>query len=114
MTAIASLKQFSPEKVAKIAQMYFALGFIEMNISEFFCNGTPFGYTDKGQPAVYGPADQQKGFTWRWRASIPGWPLVANVAASDAFGHVDQELVARRQGQNPRRSWGSTRRRRPS
>src|SRR5215212_4138370 len=50
MTAIAALKQYSPEKTANIAQMYFALGFIEMNISEYFCNGTPFGYTDNGLP----------------------------------------------------------------
>ena len=60
MTAIASLKQFSPEKVANIAQMYFALGFIEMNISEFFCNGTPFGYTDKGQPVYTAPLTNKR------------------------------------------------------
>jgi hypothetical protein len=86
MTAIASLKQFSPEKVANIAQMYFALGFIEMNISEFFCNGTPFGYTDKGQPVYTVPLTNKEGLTLAMARIDSGLALVASIPASDAFG----------------------------
>ena len=86
MTAIAALKQYSPEKVANIAQMYFALGFIEMNISEFFCNGTPFGYTDKGQPVYTVPLTNKDGFTLAMARIDSGLAFVANIPASDAFG----------------------------
>ena len=67
--------------------MYFALGFIEMNISEFFCNGTPFGIHGQRPARVHGPAARTRTASRsRWRASIRRLALVANVAASDAFG----------------------------
>ena len=48
--AIKALKQFEPSATAKIAQMYFVEGWIEMDISEHFCNGSPFGTTVDGIP----------------------------------------------------------------
>lgn len=86
MTAIAALKQYSPEKTANIAQMYFALGFIEMNISEFFCNGIPFGYTDNGQPVYTKPLTNTEAFTLALARLDSGLASVGNPAASDAFG----------------------------
>jgi hypothetical protein len=86
MTAIAALKQYSPEKTSNIAQMYFALGFLEMNISEFFCNGTPFGYTDAGQPVYTKPLTNVEGYTLALARLDSGLVIVGNVAASDAFG----------------------------
>jgi starch-binding outer membrane protein, SusD/RagB family len=48
--AINALKQYEPTATAKIAQMYFVEGWIEMDISEHFCNGSPFGTTVNGVP----------------------------------------------------------------
>ena len=86
MTAIAALKQYSPEKTANIAQMYFALGFIEMNISEFFCNGTPFGYTDNGTPVYTKPLTNVEGYAIALARIDSGLTALGTVAASDAFG----------------------------
>jgi hypothetical protein len=48
--AVNALKQYEPTATAKIAQMYFIEGWIEMDISEHFCNGSPFGTTINGVP----------------------------------------------------------------
>ena len=86
MTAIAALKKYSPEKTANIGQMYFALGFIEMNISEFFCNGTPFGYTDNGTPVYTKPLTNVEGYTIALARIDSGLTALGTVAASDVFG----------------------------
>jgi starch-binding outer membrane protein, SusD/RagB family len=39
--AIASLKEFRPTESAKIAEMYFARGFVEAQLAQDFCNGIP-------------------------------------------------------------------------
>ena len=86
ITAIAALKQYSPEKTANIGQMYLALGFIEMNISEFFCNGTPFGYTDNGTPVYTKPLTNIEGYTLALARIDSGLTSMGTVAASDVFG----------------------------
>jgi hypothetical protein len=86
MTAIAALKTYSPEKTSNIAQMYFALGFIEMNISEFFCNGTPFGSTQNGTPVYTKPLTNVEGYTLALARIDSGLTSVGKVAASDVFG----------------------------
>jgi hypothetical protein len=48
--ALNALKTYEPTATAKIAQMYFVEGWIEMDISEHFCNGSPFGTTVNGIP----------------------------------------------------------------
>lgn len=48
--AAEALKKYEPSATAKIAQMYFIEGWIEMDISEHFCNGSPFGRTVNGVP----------------------------------------------------------------
>jgi hypothetical protein len=45
-----ALKKYSPQSTAKIGQMYFVEGWIEMDISEHFCSGSPFSYTVDGVP----------------------------------------------------------------
>lgn len=45
-----ALQKYSAQSTAKIAQMYFVEGWIEMDISEHFCNGSPFSYTVGGVP----------------------------------------------------------------
>jgi starch-binding outer membrane protein, SusD/RagB family len=52
--AIEALKPVTTtDKDAKIAEMYFALGFTETNLAEFFCNGIPLSETVEGT-VVYG------------------------------------------------------------
>src|SRR5690349_6607902 len=48
--ALEALLKYEPTATAKIAEMYFIEGWIEMDISEHFCNGSPFGRTVKGVP----------------------------------------------------------------
>ena len=86
VVAIQALRQHSPERTAYIAQLYFALGFIEMNMNEHFCNGIPFGYTKDGVPVYVAPITNKDGFTLANARLDSGLALVANVAASDAFG----------------------------
>ena len=86
ITAIDALQKYSPEKTANIAQMYFVLGFLEMNISEVFCNGTPFGFTKDGVPNYTIPLTNAQGFTLAIARLDTGLALVANVPASDVFG----------------------------
>ena len=61
-TALLALKKYSPDKPANIAQMYFALAFIELNLNEMFCNGIPFGFTEAGIPSYTQPLTNKDGF----------------------------------------------------
>jgi hypothetical protein len=49
-TAIDKSLQYTPDAKSDIAEMYFALGFMEMTLAENFCNGTPLTYTVDGVP----------------------------------------------------------------
>ena len=83
-TAILALKAASPDKPANIAQMYFALAFIELNLSEIFCNGVPYGFTEAGVPNYTQPLTNKAGFTLALARLDTGLAFVAS--ATDAFG----------------------------
>lgn len=53
--AINALFKAEPASTGKIAEMYFALGFTEMQIAEDFCDGIPFGLTIDGVPNYTAP-----------------------------------------------------------
>ena len=53
--AINALFAAEPTATGKIGEMYFALGFAEMQLAEDFCNGLPFGLTIDGIPAYTAP-----------------------------------------------------------
>jgi hypothetical protein len=53
-TAIEKSVQFTPEAKSEIAEMWFALGFMEMSLAENYCNGVPMTNTKDGVP-TYGP-----------------------------------------------------------
>ncbi|HEY5061268.1 MAG TPA: hypothetical protein VII52_07010 [Gemmatimonadaceae bacterium] len=86
MGAIAALKQYSPEKIENQAEMYLALGYLEMNLSENFCNGIPYGSTVNGAPVYVAPSTNAQGFTLAMARLDSGLALVANVASSDTYG----------------------------
>jgi len=91
--AIEALREHSPERAAYIAQMYFALGFLELNLNEHFCNGIPFGFTEKGVPNYVEPITNKDGFTLAIARFDSGLTLVANVATSDAFGTSTKQAL---------------------
>jgi hypothetical protein len=47
--AINALTQFTPEQKSKIAEMYWVMGFMELNLAQAFCNGIPLGEVVDGQ-----------------------------------------------------------------
>jgi hypothetical protein len=59
--AINALFQYLPTQTGKIAQMYFVLGFAELQLSEDYCNGIPFGETVDGVPNYTTPLSSADG-----------------------------------------------------
>lgn len=51
--AIAGLNEFRPTETARIAEMYFARGFAEMQAAQDFCNGIPLS-DGTGTEVIYG------------------------------------------------------------
>src|SRR5438094_7334737 len=47
--AIVAEKQWEPQKLTDIAELYLGLGFLEMSLAEDFCNGIPLGSSKQGQ-----------------------------------------------------------------
>src|SRR5687768_6023837 len=60
--ALRSLREFRAEEKWKQAEMYFFLGFTEMNMAEVFCNGIPFGETVDGEVIYTDPISNQEAF----------------------------------------------------
>jgi hypothetical protein len=81
--AINALKTYLPTATAKIGQMYFVQGWIEMDISEHFCNGSPFGVTIEGIPQYSKQLTNIEGFNLALAHFDSG--LTAVGTASDAF-----------------------------
>src|SRR4051812_27444400 len=82
--AIAALKAYNPTAVAKIAQMYFVEAWIEMDISEHFCNGSPFGTTVDGVPQYTKQLTNAEAYTMALAHFDTALTFVANV--TDAVG----------------------------
>ena len=60
--ALQSLKANVPTAPAEAGQMYFLLGYTEMQLGEFFCNGIALGYTQNGSPNYTQPLTDQAVF----------------------------------------------------
>lgn len=52
--AVNALAEFKPSPASNLGQMYFVMGFAEMQLAEWFCNGQPLGDASTGVPE-YGP-----------------------------------------------------------
>jgi len=61
--ALIALAKFIPDTTSKQAQMFWAMGYAEMELAENFCNGIPFGITVDGVPNYTDPLTTQQGFT---------------------------------------------------
>ena len=63
LTAIKALQQYvTPAPNAEIGELYFAMGFAELQMSEAFCNGVPFGSMVNGVPTYTQPITNADGF----------------------------------------------------
>jgi len=80
--AIDALNKYLPEPKANIAQMYWAMGLAEDQLSEAFCNGVPFGVTVDGVPNYSDPMTNVQGFTLALAHIDSGLALAT---ASDTF-----------------------------
>jgi len=61
-TAADALVKFDPTAKAKIGEMYFEIGFLEMTLGQEFCNGIPLGFTVGGTPQYTAPLTTQDVF----------------------------------------------------
>lgn len=52
--ALNALIEFKPTPASNLGQMYFVMGFAELQLAEWFCNGQPLGEASSGVPE-YGP-----------------------------------------------------------
>ncbi|MGI8509440.1 MAG: hypothetical protein ACR2MQ_08950 [Gemmatimonadaceae bacterium] len=62
-SAADALVQFEPTSKAKIGEMYFEIGFLELTLGQEFCNGIPLGFTVAGQPQYTAPLTDADVFT---------------------------------------------------
>jgi hypothetical protein len=97
MTAIQSLRQYvTPPPAAKIGELYFALGFAELQLSEDFCNGVPFGSMVDGVPTYTQPITNAEGFTLATARFDSALALVTGTDASSIAIHRVNEIAKAR------------------
>ena len=61
--ALNALIEFKPTPASNLGQMYFVMGFAEMQLAEWFCNGQPLGDASTGTPEYGPPMTNQAIFT---------------------------------------------------
>jgi hypothetical protein len=99
LTAIQALQQYvTPAPAAKIGELYFAMGFAELQMSEDLCNGVPFGSMIGGVPTYTEPLSNADGFKLASARFDSALALVtATDAASIAIHRVSEIAKARAQ-----------------
>jgi hypothetical protein len=99
LTAIQALRQYvTPPPADKIGELYFAMGFAELQMSEVFCNGIPFGSMVNGVPTYTQPVTNADGFRLaiaRFDTALAG--ITGTDASSIAIRRVNQIAKARAQ-----------------
>jgi starch-binding outer membrane protein, SusD/RagB family len=71
--AIAAMKQYNPDSLALISELYTELAFIEMTLADNFCNGIPLGHTTNG-------------------VQVNGAPLTTAQVYDSALTHLDSAI----------------------
>ena len=99
LTAIDALKLYvNPAPAAEIGELYFAMGFAELQMSEDFCNGVPFGAMIAGVPTYTAPITNADGFKLATARFDTALTLVTGTdAASVAIARVNKIAKARAQ-----------------
>ena len=99
LTAINALRQYvTPPPASEIGELYFAMGFAELQMSEDFCNGIPFGSMVGGVPTYTTPISNADGFKLATARFDTALSLVTGTdAASLAIARVNKIAKARAQ-----------------
>jgi hypothetical protein len=99
LTAINALRQYvTPPPAASIGELYFTMGFAELQMSEVFCNGVPFGSMIGGVPTYTQPISNADGFRLAIARFDTALALVTGTdAASTAIRRVNAIAKARAQ-----------------
>jgi hypothetical protein len=99
LTAIQALRQYvTPVPAAEIGELYFAMGFAELQMSEVLCNGIPFGAMVNGVPTYTAPLTNADGFKLAAARFDTALALVSGTdAASIAIHRVNEIAKARAQ-----------------
>ncbi len=97
MTAIAALKQYvTPAPTAEIGELYFALGMAELQMSEDFCNGVPFGSMVNGVPVYTAGITNAAGFALATARFDSALTLVTGTDAQSVAIHRVNEIAKAR------------------
>jgi starch-binding outer membrane protein, SusD/RagB family len=89
--AIASLRQWRPNDISSVGQMYWVRGWAEMTIAENFCNGMPISSLDASNNLVFG--DPETNVQIFQRAIVSFDSAVLNAPAGDARADTVKWLV---------------------
>jgi hypothetical protein len=97
LTAIQALRQFVvPPPAAEIGELYFAMGFAELQMSEDFCNGVPFGAMVNGVPTYTQPITNADGFKLATARFDTALSLVTGTDAGSLAIHRVNEIAKAR------------------
>jgi hypothetical protein len=97
MTAIQALNQYvTPPPAAEIGELYFTLGFAELQMSEDFCNGVPFGSMVGGVPTYTVPITNAAGFALASARFDSALALVTGTDAQSIAIHRVNEIAKAR------------------
>lgn len=99
LTAIAALRTYvTPPPAASIGELYFTMGMAELQMSEVFCNGVPFGSLVNGVPVYTAPITNADGFRLATARFDTALALVTGTdAQSIAIARVNKIAKARAQ-----------------
>jgi hypothetical protein len=98
-TAINALVTYEPTAKTKIAELYMAMGFIEMQMSEDFCNGIPFGETVDGLPQYSDPLTTADGLKLAIARFDSALTFLGSASDDDASQVRNSTLVAKGRAQ---------------
>ena len=89
--AMAGLRQWKPNNVSDVGQMYWVRGWAEMSIAENFCNGMPLSSLDAANNIIYGEPLKNTEIYARAMASFD--TAVQNAPAGDSRADTVKWLV---------------------
>ncbi len=89
--AIPVLRQWKPDNISDVGQMYWVRGWAEMTIAENFCNGMPLSSLDESNNIVYGDQLQNTEIYARSIASFD--TALQNAPAGDSRADTVKWLV---------------------
>ena len=90
--AIPVIRQFLPNQLSSVGQMYWVRGYAENMLAENFCNGTPISFLDESNNIVYGAPETNVEVYTRAVASFD--TAVMNAPAGQARSDTVRNLAA--------------------